>query len=400
METTPERSCTGSSREKMKRDAARLLLNTAPPPSCVTAETTRSRLMQDSSSLAAVAVKAASAVLGEERASVPSPLARFYTAREKYDAARRRMAESRMKMISSRFVSTSGKAPKLGADAIDATPAPNKRSKPPEEFYSMIMQYNAAVKERDAARTRLDEAKMSAMHTRMLMTPRGGHGAPVPTQPPHIMKVTLTKASPIDKDVTTEVTFSTVVERERNNGGNVLKDGISQACDSLEKNIVEFERTSSWSTTAQRAIVLQLATLRQEDKADDSAHVRPDSGHTLLPVYIQNKRAVLSIMCTDEKSFLWCILAARHPVLSSKTPQRLNHYEAREKEVIGLTFPMTLSQIPQFESVNEVSVNVLAYMGEQLVVPVFVTTQRYGFTSTYCSSQMRLVGITSLSCVA
>jgi hypothetical protein len=378
LQFTPEERGTRLSSNQMTRAPARLFLpNAARPPSRLTAETTRSRSAQDvareyRAGLAKVKMElftdsalhshalAPAAGAGEAPSSEmmgttttekamppPWPMAPYNTVQEEHDSAQRRMAESRMKLLASRLHSTSRSPLKARAGAADADPAPIKTS-----HIDVV-------------------AKMSLLHKRMTVLNK-----PAQTRALDLTKVTSTKAGPVDNDFSSEVTTP------RNIGGGV-KEAVSEARHSLlEKNIDEFECASSRSSpNVRRVVVKRLASPRQSDKADGplsySLPVRACGSYKSMPAYIQNKRAVLNIMNSDEKSFLWCILAARHPVAGGRSPHRVTNYEWREKEVTGLTFPTPLSQIPLFELLNEVSVNVLAYLGDRQIVPVFITTRRY-----------------------
>ena len=58
------------------------------------------------------------------------------------------------------------------------------------------------------------------------------------------------------------------------------------------------------------------------------------------------------------KCFLWSVLAHLHP--PQWNPERVKHYKKYENtlNVKDLKFPMSLSDIPKFEKMNNISVNV------------------------------------------
>ena len=98
----------------------------------------------------------------------------------------------------------------------------------------------------------------------------------------------------------------------------------------------------------------------------NSVPYKPVQGSNYIPTpkYIADKKAVINIQNTDNKCFLWSILAALHPILDN--PQRVTHYQPYEDEmnVNGITFPVVRDQIPKFEKQNDISINVFSYDGE------------------------------------
>lgn len=79
-----------------------------------------------------------------------------------------------------------------------------------------------------------------------------------------------------------------------------------------------------------------------------------------LPKEIADKKACINVKNNDKKCFLYAILASRH---SSKTknPQRPKFYKKYLDDLNcqNLTFPISTNQIPKFEKLNNISVNVL-----------------------------------------
>ncbi|GBM44867.1 hypothetical protein AVEN_157095-1 [Araneus ventricosus] len=91
-----------------------------------------------------------------------------------------------------------------------------------------------------------------------------------------------------------------------------------------------------------------------------------------LPSAIAEKRAVVNIKNTDNKCFLWCVLAALHPATTN--PQRVSNYVPFVKtlNVDQITFPTPLSQIDRFEKLNNISINVFGF--EREVFPLKITS--------------------------
>ncbi len=82
------------------------------------------------------------------------------------------------------------------------------------------------------------------------------------------------------------------------------------------------------------------------------------SSYINLPTVIQNKKAVINIKNKDNKCFLWSILAHLYP--ATDHVERVSKYTQYQDtlNVKDLTFPMALTDIPKFEKMNNLSVNV------------------------------------------
>ncbi len=82
------------------------------------------------------------------------------------------------------------------------------------------------------------------------------------------------------------------------------------------------------------------------------------SSYIDLPSVIKNRKAVINIKNKDNKCFLWSILAHLHP--PHFHDERVSHYKKYENTLNtkDLKFPMALNDIPKFEKMNNLSVNV------------------------------------------
>ena len=96
------------------------------------------------------------------------------------------------------------------------------------------------------------------------------------------------------------------------------------------------------------------------------------SKHFKLPDKVHKNKGVLNIDNTDEKCFLWCILAALHPL--AQNPHLSKNYEEHQGELNmkGITYPVTVKQVPRFEKQNNISVNVFGYEDESYY-PLFIS---------------------------
>ena len=84
------------------------------------------------------------------------------------------------------------------------------------------------------------------------------------------------------------------------------------------------------------------------------------SSYTELPACVKNSKSVINIKNTDNKCFLYSILASRHETASH--PERVSHYEKfmNELQWKETDFPMAINKIPYFEKRNNIKVNVYA----------------------------------------
>jgi hypothetical protein len=85
------------------------------------------------------------------------------------------------------------------------------------------------------------------------------------------------------------------------------------------------------------------------------------SSYLPTPKWLELKHCIVDVENSDEKCFVWSILADVHPV--RKNPQRLSHYKPYENSLNldQLTFPVPINQINRFERNNtDTSVNVLS----------------------------------------
>ncbi len=101
------------------------------------------------------------------------------------------------------------------------------------------------------------------------------------------------------------------------------------------------------------------------------------SGYIKLPKQLSTKKAIVNIQNKDDRCFIWCILAALFPV--GQNARRVSNYRPYLKtlNVQGLTYPVSIGQIPLFEKNNSVSINVFIYKNNHVVL-LYLTKLRYG----------------------
>ncbi|XP_078335318.1 uncharacterized protein LOC144626186 [Crassostrea virginica] len=99
------------------------------------------------------------------------------------------------------------------------------------------------------------------------------------------------------------------------------------------------------------------------------------SSYIPLPAKLANKKAVINIQNTDQKCFMWSVLASLYP--SRKNPQRVNHYVqyVDQLDFTSITFPVRICDVPKFEKRNCISINVFGYE-KGGIYPLHLTKER------------------------
>ena len=95
-----------------------------------------------------------------------------------------------------------------------------------------------------------------------------------------------------------------------------------------------------------------------------------------LPTSLALSGSLLNIQNSDDRCFLYCVLASLHP--AALDPENVEHYRPYEHEVnmSGIIYPVTLSQISKVENQNEeISINVFTYE-DKTIVPLRITKHR------------------------
>ena len=93
------------------------------------------------------------------------------------------------------------------------------------------------------------------------------------------------------------------------------------------------------------------------------------SSYIELPKKIKHSKGVINIKNEDNMCFLWSVLAHLHPETDNST--RVNQYQPFQQElnVEGITFQTPIHQIPKFEQMNNISINVFG-LENDVVVPI------------------------------
>ena len=84
------------------------------------------------------------------------------------------------------------------------------------------------------------------------------------------------------------------------------------------------------------------------------------------PKWLANKHCIVNVQNSDNKCFLWSVLAQLHASPSKKNRHVASRYKKKEKylNLQGLDFPLPVKQIKTFENNNsDIAVNVFS-LGE------------------------------------
>ena len=92
-----------------------------------------------------------------------------------------------------------------------------------------------------------------------------------------------------------------------------------------------------------------------------------------LPEKYKNNKSIINIKNDDQFCFLWCILAHLFPVEDHKN--RTSSYSMNLNKLIsnGLEFPMKIKDIPKFENLNNLNVNVFE-LTKTVLTPIHINT--------------------------
>lgn len=99
-------------------------------------------------------------------------------------------------------------------------------------------------------------------------------------------------------------------------------------------------RGSGW--TLKQVLNMEVHTLQY--------HPIGASSYIDMPKTLKDAHAIINIQNSDQKCFLWSVLARLHPRISNA--QRVSNYLEYEDELDmdGISYPVRLKDIPKFES--------------------------------------------------
>ena len=90
-----------------------------------------------------------------------------------------------------------------------------------------------------------------------------------------------------------------------------------------------------------------------------------------------HKKGLINLKNEDDKCFLWCLV--RHLNPQKKDPQRIKLSDrefAKGLDFSGITYPVTIKQIPQIERQNNININIFGY-DKNSIFPIYVSEKKY-----------------------
>ena len=179
-----------------------------------------------------------------------------------------------------------------------------------------------------------------------------------------VFHVQLMKNNPSDTTKTEEAYFRS----------NVITILSAHAIDeAVQKAFAEIERRiEKWPNEGSGWVITKVLNVYL-----DIAKYTPLKGSSFpeLPKYLKSKKAIINVKNNDQQCLKWTLLSALHPVEHGSHPDRLLKYIAHDNKLnfTGIDFPTPLSQIPEVEHLNNLSINVFGYSESARVHPLYLT---------------------------
>ena len=90
-----------------------------------------------------------------------------------------------------------------------------------------------------------------------------------------------------------------------------------------------------------------------------------------LPEKHKNNKSIINIKNDDQFCFLWCILEHLCPVEDNKSRTSNYSMHFNKHNLEGLEFPMKVKDIPKFENLNNLNVNVFE-LTKTILTPIHI----------------------------
>lgn len=181
------------------------------------------------------------------------------------------------------------------------------------------------------------------------------------------VKVRFIKPKPDGEDLVTEPHFGSLCMKTVNH--HELGNQLEEAKQKITQSLFLFQKEGSgWVLDEILHLDLNMA---QYTPVKGSSYIP-------LPKILGSKKAIINIKNSDNKCFMWSVLAATHPVEHTRKPDRLHHYQQFQDELDfgGIEFPVTIDKIGKFEKQNNISINVIGFENKVLF-PIYVTKERF-----------------------
>ncbi|MDR3479071.1 MAG: endonuclease domain-containing protein, partial [Gammaproteobacteria bacterium] len=134
-------------------------------------------------------------------------------------------------------------------------------------------------------------------------------------------------------------------------------DVLSRCLDRFENDLEKAENGSDWKF--ERIISVMLGVIRTKSIVGSAWFELTGELENL-----KNRQAIVNPVNNDNKCFMWAIVCALFSVKSKKNKGRISQYRNDQINSLkwdGITFPMTLDQIPLLEKLNNISMGVFVY---------------------------------------
>ena len=122
------------------------------------------------------------------------------------------------------------------------------------------------------------------------------------------------------------------------------------------------------------------------------------SSYIELPEKYKNNKSIIIIKNDDQYCFLWCILAQLCPVEDHKNRTSSYSMHMIKLNLKGLEFPMKVKDIPKFDNLNNLNVNVFELTGTVLT-PIHVNKNYLQPPTAFLLFENRYCLITKLLCL-
>ena len=147
----------------------------------------------------------------------------------------------------------------------------------------------------------------------------------------------------INKEMTVQFNLGSVILTSFDEFESYIKEGFQKALNSIKERIYLIPYGIG---------IIEVSLIKYNPLTGSS--------YTALPISIYNTKSIINIKNTDQKCFLYSLIASRHMPL--RDAERVKQYQKQEylDEFIykETDFPMSINKIPLFEKRNNIKINV------------------------------------------
>jgi len=98
------------------------------------------------------------------------------------------------------------------------------------------------------------------------------------------------------------------------------------------------------------------------------------STYIKVPKFLQKSKSILNIQNNDPYCFLWSLMASKFPCNYLKHPTKTSSYASHRFQDVfkyeGIKFPIKMKDIPKFEKMNSISINVFGISEKKKILPI------------------------------